>query len=317
MTTLTEEARLTDQIEAAPPAARLRATMAALRLQFTWFGTRKSLSPQQKDQAAQSFGAAGPFLSAGKKLIDTRHPRFKAVAAVRHRATAYFQGSSLPYPEPAVRLVRQDDVEALQARMTQFAEELDGAVEDLDEEFDELRLAAREQLGRLYCESDYPTSLAGLFGLSWDFPSVEPPEYLRRLSPELYRQECQRVSARFDEAVQLAEQMFLGELGELVSHLAERLSGDADGKPKVFRDSAVENLAEFFQRFTRLNVRSNDQLQALVDEAQAVVGGLQPQQLRDSVSLRGLVAGQLSPIQGALDALMVDRPRRNILRRAK
>jgi hypothetical protein len=217
--------------------------MAAMRLQFTWFGTRKSLTPQQKDQAAESFGAAGPFLSAGKKLFDTRHPRFKAVTAVRHRATAYFQGSSLPYPEPAVRLAPQDDVEVLQARMTQFAEELARAVAALDEEFDQLRLAAREQLGRLYCESDYPASLAGLFAMSWDFPSVEPPEYLRRLSPELYRQECQRVSARFDEAVQLAEQMFLSELGELVSHLAERLSGDADGKPKVFRDSAVENLA--------------------------------------------------------------------------
>ena len=130
--------------------------MAAMRLQFTWFGTRKSLSPQQKEEAANPFGAAGQFLSAGKKLFDTRHPRFKAVTAVRHRATAYFQGTSLPYPEPAVRLVRQDDVEGLQTRMGQFAEELAAAVAALDEEFDQLRFAARAQLGRLYCEADYP-----------------------------------------------------------------------------------------------------------------------------------------------------------------
>ena len=61
------------------PADHLRQFAAAMRLSFTWFGVRKSLTPQQKEQAAESFGAAGDFLSAGKKLIDTKHPAFKAV----------------------------------------------------------------------------------------------------------------------------------------------------------------------------------------------------------------------------------------------
>ena len=55
-------------------------------------------------------------------------------------------------------------------------------------------------------------TLRGLFDLSWDFPSVEPPPYLQQLSPALYQLECQRVAARFDEAVRLAEQAFLEEL---------------------------------------------------------------------------------------------------------
>ena len=64
----------------------------------------------------------------------------------------------------------------------------------------------------LFNASDYPATLIGLFDMSWEFPSVEPPAYLQRLSPELYRQECQRIETRFDEAVQLAEQAFLEEL---------------------------------------------------------------------------------------------------------
>ena len=45
----------------------------------------------------------------------------------------------------------------------------------------------------------------------------------------------QRVAARFDEAVQLAEAAFLEEMSSrLVSHLTERLSGTEDGQPKVF-----------------------------------------------------------------------------------
>ncbi|MCG8583728.1 MAG: hypothetical protein MI757_03355 [Pirellulales bacterium] len=64
------------------PASRLRTTMAAVRLSISWLGTRKTLSTAQKNQAADSFEAEGKFLSAGKKLLDTSHPAFKAVTAV-------------------------------------------------------------------------------------------------------------------------------------------------------------------------------------------------------------------------------------------
>lgn len=148
----------------------------------------------------------------------------------------------------------------------------------------------------------------------WEFPNVEPPDYLRQLSPEIYQQECQRVRQRFDEAVQLAEQAFVEELSSLVSHLSERLSGSDDGKPKVFRDSALGNLREFFERFQRLNIASNSEIDDLVLRAQSIVSGVQPNALRTSDSLRQQVVSQLSGVQSVLDGLMVDRPRRRILR---
>ncbi len=79
-------------------ADRLRTTMAAVRVGITWFGTRKSLSIEQKAQAAESFGAQGQFLTAGKKLLDSSHPAFKAVTAVRGRVLSHWKGMSLPYP---------------------------------------------------------------------------------------------------------------------------------------------------------------------------------------------------------------------------
>src|SRR4051812_19192280 len=61
------------------PAQRLRATMAACRVSFAWLGTQKSLTPEQRAVAAEAFDADAPFLSAGKKLLDTRHAAFRAV----------------------------------------------------------------------------------------------------------------------------------------------------------------------------------------------------------------------------------------------
>jgi hypothetical protein len=159
-----------------------------------------------------------------------------------------------------------------------------------------------------------PPSLADQFGIEWDFPSVEPPDYLRELSPELYRQESERVAARFDEAVRMAEEAFLAELQRLVSHLIERLTGQEDGKPKIFRDSAVTNLTEFFERFRTLNVRSNAELDTLVDQAQQVIRGAEPQRLRENTLMRSEVAGELARVETLVDRLLVDRPRRNLLR---
>jgi hypothetical protein len=146
---------------------------------------------------------------------------------------------------------------------------------------------------------------------------VEPPDYLQQLNPALYEEECRRVQNRFDEAVRLAEEAFTAELAKLVSHLTERLSGQEDNKPKIFRDSAIENLTEFFGRFRELNVRSSEQLDQLVAQAQRTIRGVEPQALRDNAGLRQQVATEMSRVQSVLDGLLVDRPRRNILRRAK
>ena len=296
---------------------RLRSLMAAVRLSFVWFGVRKTLTQEQKSQAADTFGAEGDYLSAAKKLLDTSHPAFRAVTGVKSRIVAYWRGISLPYPEPGIRLIRQDDIAAFSVQLTSLQAELASAVETLSDQYQELKSAARRRLGRLFNSADYPTTLVGLFEASYDFPSIEPPDYLRQLSPQLYAQEAQRVAARFEEAIQLAEQAFTEELSKLVSHLTERLAGSEDGKPKVFRDSAVENLQEFFQRFRHLNVRSSQQLDELVAQAQGIVRGVQPQVLRDNTGLRQEIATQLSGVQSVLDGLLVDRPRRNILRRQR
>ena len=313
MTTLLDEPQTQRTVS---PTDRLRTTMAAARLSFTWLGVRKSLTSAQKNQAADSFGAEGKFLSAGKKLLDTSHPAFKAVTAIRGRAIAYWKGVSLPFPEPGIRLIRQDVITGFDQQVAEFREELDDAVGELDRQYDELRSVARERLGNLFDISDYPNSLIGMFAIEHDYPSVEPPNYLRQLSPELYEAECRRVQSRFDEAVQLTETAFTEELSKLVEHLSERLSG-SDGRPKVFRDSVVENLTAFFDRFRALNVRSNEQLDDLVSRAQRVLGGVEPQQLRDSGTLRQQIATQLAGVQSSLDGLLMDRPRRNIQRRPR
>ncbi len=121
------------------------------------------------------------------------------------------------------------------------------------------------------------------------------------------------MAARFEEAVELAERGFTEEFARLVAHLCERAT-DAGGEAKVFRDSAVANLTAFFERFRSLSVRSDEGLERLVAEAQRAVRGVAAQDLRDSEALRRTVATELAGVRESLDAMLVERPRRRILR---
>ena len=98
MTRLLEEPR---SQSASAASDRLRAAMAAARLSFNWLGVRKSLSSSQKDQAADSFGAEGKYLSAGKKLLDTSHPAFRRLLRYAVRPLPTGKGFRCRFPSPA------------------------------------------------------------------------------------------------------------------------------------------------------------------------------------------------------------------------
>src|SRR6516164_5299439 len=273
-------------LEATAPAQRLRRHAAAVRVSMHWWGVHRSLTNRQKEEVSAAYAADARFVTAGKKLVDTRHDAFRKLTAVRTRIVSYWRGLTLPYTEPGVRLIRQCDVEAFAHTMEGFRDELTQAESDLNGVYHQIKEDALRRLGRLFDPADYPEEVRGLFAVEWDFPSVEPPSYLMRISPELYQQEQERVARRLEEG----------------------------GQRRIFRDSAVTNLLEFFERFRRLNVRSSQDLDRLVEQAQGLVRGVTPQALRDSDELRGRIAAQMGPVQTQLDALVVERPRRQLVR---
>jgi hypothetical protein len=114
------------------PAQRLRRVAAAVRVHFTWWGVHKTLTSQQKEEVSATYGADIRFLTAGKKLVDVRHEAFRKLTSLRTRIVQYWKGSSLPYVEAGIRLIRQSDIEPFVHKMTDFRDELTGAEADLN-----------------------------------------------------------------------------------------------------------------------------------------------------------------------------------------
>ena len=172
---------------ATSPAQRLRRTMAAVRVSIQWFGTRKTLTAEQRAEAAEPFGTDARFLSAGKRLLDISHPAFKAVSAVKNKVVSFWKSMRLPYPEPGIRLIRQDRIDEFTAKMAEFQEELAEAVENLDRHYNDLKAMARQRLGSLFNPGDYPETLVGAFSIDADFPSGGAPGLFEPAQPAALR----------------------------------------------------------------------------------------------------------------------------------
>ena len=127
-----------------------------MRVSISWFGVRKTLTAEQKAEAAEPFGTDARFLSAGKRLLDTSHPAYKAVTAVRGKVIAYWKSMSLPVPEPGIRLIRQDRIGEFTAKMGELQEELAEAVANLDRHYSNLKATARQRLGSLFQRRGLP-----------------------------------------------------------------------------------------------------------------------------------------------------------------
>lgn len=286
---------------------------AAVRLSFTWWGTKRALSGEQTEEASKPFGANSDFVAAQKRLVNTKHEAWRKVSGCRNAAREYWHSHTLPYPESGIRLIKKDQILRFDSEMERSRANLAAAVEELSVAYDDLVLEARIKLGKLFRASDYPSSIVDQFTLTWDYIEVRPPNYLKDASPAIYEEAVKRVEARFNQAVEMAEQAFIDEFGTMVHRLADRMTPGADGKNKVFRDSVVTNLVDFFGRFKDLNIGSSDALNDLVAQAEGLVKGIAPDTLRNNPELRSQIKLQMDEVFSSLQSMMSERPRRKLL----
>jgi hypothetical protein len=126
-------------------AQRLRTTMAAVRLAFTWLRVRKTLAPEQRTTAARAFHADRELLSASKLILDTKNPTYRAVAAVRSEASSYWRTVTLPFPEAGIRLLPQNSLGIFANTMQTYRERLQEAARKLAGQYDTIKSGAQRR----------------------------------------------------------------------------------------------------------------------------------------------------------------------------
>lgn len=181
--------------------------------------------------------------------------------------------------------------------------------------YPDLIQARRAVLKELWDETDYPDAEAiqKAVSVEWAYIQVGTPDgQLSSISAALaHREHAKAAQAIRSEAESIIDALRQEAL-KLCGHLVDRLTPGPDGKPKTFRDSLTANLTEWLDLVEARNVTGDTLLADAADRARAALQGIDPQHLRDSVSLRQHVVAQFAIIQDALAAAVVAKPARKI-----
>ncbi len=250
------------------------------------------------------------WLKGAKVLVDP--DCLSSVRSALSKARTYLAKNALPFPIHGLILVPKETLSRIDETLCQIKSEFEVEVSKFIGNYEEEREKARQSLGPLFSDADYPIDVRQKFRFEWRFITMDVPGKSGILSPELYEREKEKFQALMSETRELAISALREEFAGIVRHMVERLSGEEDGKPKRFQASMLEKMGEFLDSFGDRNLFDDDKLAELVDHARDVVSGLSTSELRQDANLRRYIADEMNQLRVAVDGALEDLPRRKI-----
>jgi len=269
-----------------------------------WQGSRM-LEPAVMEQIGSS-----EWLKGRKHLINPE--ALNPIRAVVSRARKDMERQSLPFPVVGLTLVPKEQLDRIEECLTKHRSDYWEEVAKFEDQYEEARESARENLGDLFSDADYPIDIRRRFGFEWQYFTLDVPGKTGILTPEIYEREKEKFVAMMEETRELAIAAMRREFADHVSHIVERLTKSEDGRPKVFKNCMVEKIQAYLDVFDARNLFGDEQLAELVGKAKTIIAGVSPESIRENVWLKKSIAEGMGKIKHAIDEAVIDLPRRKV-----
>ncbi len=251
------------------------------------------------------------WLNATKKLVDPE--ALKPICKVGNSARSYLTSISLPFPLQGLVFVPKEMISRVDTRLNEFKTEFSEAVNEFISEYDSFRETAMVYLEDLFNEIDYPVDVRKKFSFAWRFIILDVPDgKVGLLAPEVYEREKEKFIQTMEEAREMAINSLREEFASMVERVTDRFSMGPAGKPKIFKNTAVQSFYDFFETFKERNIFRDEELAQLVTRAREVLGGSSPEDVRSDESLRTSIRAGMQDVEVTM-ADILDRPRRKIV----
>jgi hypothetical protein len=244
------------------------------------------------------------WLTAAKRLFhkDALKPHTNIITAARNFVDRY----ALPFPWPGLHLVPREYTEIIDDEFQKLRTAYNQATEDFVLIYPEGREAARLQLGRHFKITDYPIDIRSAFGFSWQFLNIDMPNAAGEahiFDPQLYQREKEKLLATFEQTRQVGIQALRVELFKIIQQMEENFGYNADGKPKIFRNTTITNFYDWLERFKNRDIFEDFDLHNLIETAQNVLQGHDAQDFRDDLTLRAQAQQTMKTVASGISAL--------------
>jgi hypothetical protein len=221
-----------------------------------------------------------------------------AVVKAAGEARTYHHINTLPWLDDGARLLPNKHYLPFAEKFRELREAFEAAVSDLLRAYPAHQEQARQSLGALYDESDYPSTdvLADKFSFEVVINPVPDADDLR---VEIGEVELAAVKAaietRAQEGMELAVRSCFERVAKNVGHMVSKLNefapSDGDGRAQgIFRDSLVENVRQLAETLPMLNVSNNALIQEVADRIKTDLTTYDAKSLRDNATIRQDVA---------------------------
>lgn len=229
------------------------------------------------------------------------------------KARNYLRKISLPFPIKGCVLVPKKLIPEIQEHLKEIKWHYNSAVEDFLYWYPQTVKDAKDSLGELFDECDYPTQemIKNKFRFQWRYITIGP-SVSRVLPPSIYKEEVKKFQELMEQARSEAITALREEFVDLVTNIADKLQNHDDGKPRRLRDAAVENLKQFLDNFSSRNIFDDAQLSELVEQCRGIITNTNANAIRGNTQVRQELYQQMEKLLTGIDASLEDLPRRRL-----
>jgi len=164
--------------------------------------------------------------------------------------------------------------------------------------------AAAFQLGTLFDRNEYPdeNSLKKKFKFTYSFfPVPTAGDFRIDINEEAKAEIMANCNSAYQDRLNNAMREAWSRLHDCLSRMSERLTDNADGSRKIFRDSLVENGVELVTMLKHLNITQDPKLEQARRELQVAIGAHDLDSLRDNSNAREAVKMRVDSILSKFD----------------
>ncbi len=246
------------------------------------------------------------LIRVSKTLLDSAE--LQAIKALDGEVRRYLYDNCLPF-ESGIQLVPLPQIELVDQKLREYAQKRLELVDAFVGAYPRLCGQAATRLRTLYNPDDYsPVDIVrSHFVFSWRYVSFGVPGQLKEISARIFQDEREKAGRMMAEASSEIQQVLRAALAEMVTHLRDRLTDQADGKPQRIRESTVQKLQNFLDTFDFRNVTDDRELKEQVEKARQLLSGVSTDAIRNTLELRARVKDGMADIAGRLDTMVADR----------
>jgi hypothetical protein len=287
----------------------LKKETTGCKLEVISTSSSRKMTAEQRQRVAQLFLADFKSVSASREVISKKLEVVKNVYKILSATRAYWKAYTIKY-EDGVRLIRTNRIVEMSKRIEEFQAALQECKQELKDRWEEVKEDAKVRLADLYVEADYQLDPMEVFWLTISYPAIEPDDRIKQLAPDLYAAEKKRIEAKFEDAACLAEEAMRKEFKDLVDSMVAKLATDLDenGKKKVLKEAALDNLVSFAERFKAISVSNDEDLDAMVLQVKALAGGVSAKDLKDDAGKKAEFAEAMAKIKDSMETLITTKP---------